>query len=86
MKKFTFRLDRDPELPLSITPLLARMQIRICTEGYPEQGALYYEGTVKAFILERLPQESLIGLLPQLMEKTSFNYCLSNETIRVERI
>ena len=86
MKKFVFRMDRDPELPLIITPMLARMKIRICTEGYPDQGALYYEGSVKSFILERIPQESLVNLLPQLLEKPSFTYCLNTETLRVERI
>jgi hypothetical protein len=86
LNKLTFRFERDPELPACITPVLGMMKIRICTEGYPAQGAVYYEGTVRTFVIERLPQEELVQMLPQLLEKPKFTYCFSKEVISVERI
>ena len=87
MSKFVFkRKGADSELPLSIGPELANMKIRICTDGYPETGALYYEGTVRKFIIERQPHPTLISLLPQLLTEAGFTYQPSTEKLRIERI
>ena len=68
-----------------ISSELARMNIRIFGEGYPETGSLYFEGSVSTFIIERLPQPALIEMLPRLLEEPRFTYCLNTETIVIER-
>ena len=62
------------------------MKIRICTSGYPETGAVYYEGTVRTFIIERLPHPTLIELLPNLLTVPRFTYRPDQETLMVEHI
>jgi len=87
LSRFVFkRKDADAELPLSITPELASMKIRICTDGYPEIGALYYEGTVRKFVIERQPHPTLIELLTHLLTEPRFTYQPGTEKLRVERI
>lgn len=86
MKKFVLRKSADDrELPSMIGSELAGMNIRIFGEDYPETGSLYFEGTVSTFIIERLPQPALIEMLPRLLDEPRFTYCLSTETIVVER-
>ena len=87
MSRFVFtRKQDDSALPEAITPELAKMKIRICTSGYPETGAVYYEGTVRTFIVERLPHPTLIELLPNLLTVPRFTYRPGQETLLVERI
>ncbi len=86
LSRYVFSRKPDPELPPQITPALARTRIRICTAGYPETGSLYFEGTVRQFVIERLPHETLIELLPNLLTVPRFTYRPSTETILVERI
>ena len=86
MSRYVFTRKKDPELPSAITPELANIQIRICTKGYPETGTLYFEGTVRKFVLERLPHETLIELLPNLLTVHSLTYQPASETILIERI
>ena len=87
MKKFVLRKNVDDrEMPSVINPELAKMQIRIFGVGYPETGSLYYEGAVSTFIIERLPQPALIEMLPRLLDEPRFTYCLSTETIVIERV
>ena len=87
MNRFVFsKKSNEPELPACITPELADMSIRISTDGYPDTGAVYYEGTIRAFVTERLPHEQLIERLPELLVSPSFIYRPSTETLRVERI
>ena len=86
MKKYVLRKNiDDKEMPSVISPELAKMHIRIFGEGYPETGSLYYEGTVGTFVVERLPQPALIEMLPRLSDEPRFTYCLSTETIVIER-
>lgn len=86
MNRFIFSKKNESELPESIVPELAKMRIRISTEGYPETGALYYEGTVRTFVIERLPHTNLIELLPILLTEPRFTYKPANEKLLVERI
>jgi len=87
LARFVFtRKNDDSELPENITPELAKMKIRICTSGYPETGAVYYEGTVRTFIVERLPHQTLIELLPNLLTVPRFTYRPGQETLLVEHI
>lgn len=87
MNRFVFsKKSNEPELPACITPELADMSIRISTDGYPETGALYYEGTIRAFVIERLPHQQLVERLPELLVTPSFIYQPSTETLRVELI
>jgi hypothetical protein len=87
VKKFVLRKSADDrELPSIISPELAGMNIRIFGEGYPENGSLYFEGTVRTFIVERLPQPALIEMLPRLADESRLGYCLSKENIIIERV
>jgi hypothetical protein len=87
MKKYVLRKNvDDTEMPSVISPELAKMNIRIFGEGYPETGSLYYEGTVGTFVIERLPQPALIEMLPRLLDEPRFTYCLSKENIVIERM
>ncbi len=87
MARFIFtRKDDHEELPASVTPELAKMKIRICTSGYPETGTVYYEGSVRTFIIERLPHPTLIELLPNLLSVPRFTYRPGQETLLVERL
>ena len=86
LKKFVLKKqepDLDPEY--NISPELAKMEIVIHSEGYPKDGALYYTGTVRKFIIERIPSPALIEMLPRLLTEPKFSYCLSTETIIVAR-
>jgi len=87
LARFVFtRKNDDSDLPANITPELAKMKIRICTNGYPETGTVYYEGTVRTFIIERLPHPALVELLPNLLTVPRFTYRPGNETLLVEHI
>lgn len=86
MSRFVFSRKSEPELPETIVPELSKMRIRICTEGYPETGAQYFEGTVRTFVIERLPHQNLIDKLPLLLTEPRFSYKPANETLIVERI
>jgi len=86
MNRFVFKRKSEPELPSVIVPELANMRIRIYTEGYPETGAQYFEGTVRTFVIERLPHQNLIDKLPLLMTEPRFSYKPASETLVVERI
>lgn len=86
MNKFVFSKKSEPELPAGIVPELAKVQIRICTEGFPEKGALYFKGTVRTFVIERLPHQNLIDLLPRLLTESRFTYKPAGETLLVERV
>ncbi len=89
MSRFTFRkVDPapEPELPPEITREVARLRIRICSEEYPASGAVYFEGAVRNFVIERLPRPELVALLPRLLTEPSVPYCLSTERLRIERI
>lgn len=86
MSRFVFSKKSESELPASIVPELAKLHIRICTEGFPDMGALYYEGTVRNFVVERLPHQNLIDLLPRLLTEPRFTYKPASETLLVERI
>ncbi len=86
MSRFVFRKSNDPELPPNIVPELANMRIRIFTEGFPETGAQYYEGTVRKFVIERLPHPNLLDKLPLLLSQERFSYKPASETLVVERV
>ncbi len=87
MARYIFTRKIDPsELPENVTLELAKMKIRICTNGYPETGAVYYEGSVRTFIIERLPHPTLIELLPNLLVVPRFTYRPGQETLLVERL
>lgn len=87
MSQFVFRKQNDQsELPLSIGPRLAKVRIRICTEGYPETGSLYFEGTVRTFVMERLPHPNLVKMLPLLLTEPRFTYHPGSEILLVERV
>ena len=86
MSRFIFSRKNEPELPASIVPELENTRIRICTEGYPETGALYFEGTVRTFVIERLPHQNLIDKLPLLLTQPRFSYQPGSEPLVVERI
>lgn len=86
LNKFVFSKKSEPELPAGIVPELAKVQIRICTAGFPEKGALYFEGTVRTFVIERLPHQTLIELLPLLLTEPRFTYQPAGEILLVERV
>lgn len=86
LSRFVFSRKQDPELPAGMTPELANLRIRICTDGYPETGSLYYEGTVRQFVVERLPHQSLVERLPELLTSPSFTYRPGSETLLVSRL
>lgn len=85
MSRFVFSRKNEPELPPIITPELARIKIRVCTDGYPETGSMYYEGDVRTFVIERLPHPNLIALLPRLLSEPQFTYRPSTETLVIFR-
>ena len=86
MSRFVFSRKSEPELPEIIVPELAAMRIRIYTEGYPDTGAQYFEGTVRTFVIERLPHQNLIEKLPLLLTEPRFSYKPADETLIVERL
>jgi hypothetical protein len=87
LSRYVFsRKNNDSELPQGISPELAKMKIRICTLGYPETGAVYFEGTVRTFIVERLPHPTLIDLLPNLLSVPRLTYRPGQETLLIEHI
>lgn len=91
MKKLVLRKkdnhpDNHPDIPEGMDPQLLKMKIRIVGEGEATEKKVYFEGSVKTFLIERLPQQQLINLIGELLEKESVDYCLSRETLRIERI
>lgn len=86
MSRFVFSRKTEPELPEIIVPELAKMRIRIYTEGYPDTGSQYFEGTVRTFVIERLPHQNLIEKLPLLLNEPRFSYKPADETLIVERL
>lgn len=85
MKKLVLKKKHTPEEEPALDPRLLQMTIRIYGAGYPEKN-LYYEGNLRTFVVERIPSESLVALLPKLLEEPSFTYCMNTETITVERV
>lgn len=85
MKKFVLKKPEvlDPEY--GVPPELEPVQIRIHSESDPEAGTIYFEGSIRKFILERLPAPALTRMLPQLMEMPTLSYRLSTETIHITR-
>jgi len=86
LKKFVLKKKEeeiDPEYNISLE--LAKMEIQIHSEGYPETGASYFTGTVRKFVVERIPSPALVEMLPRLLTEPKFSYCLNTETIIVAR-
>jgi len=90
LNRFTFRKVEPPpppedELPPEIR-MMARMRIRIGTFGYPKTGSVYFEGSVRDFVVERMPHQTLVEQLPLLMTEQRFSYQPGSEKLMVERI
>ena len=88
MSRFTFRKAEpapEPDLPPELLPL-AHLKIRICTFGVPKTGSVYFEGTVRDFVIERMPHQTLIEQLPLLLTEQRFSYQPGTEKLMVERI
>ncbi len=90
MDRFTFRKVEptpppDDELPPELR-LLAGLKIRISTFGYPGTGSVYYEGTVRDFVVERMPHQTLVEQLPILLTERRFSYQPGSEKLMVERV
>jgi hypothetical protein len=87
MSLFVYRHKNDKsEMPKPMKPELAQLKIRVCSAGYPETGSLYFEGTVKTFIIERMPHATLAKMLPLLLTEPRFTYRPGTETLLVERL
>ena len=65
---------------------LLNMKIRIYGEDYPETGQVYYEGSIGKFIKERIPSDTLVGLLTELRHQDKVSYRLSTSENFIERI
>jgi hypothetical protein len=88
LNRFVFRKSEpapENDLPPELLPL-ARLRIRICTFGYPKTGSVYYEGTVRDFVVEHLPHQTLIEQLPILLTEQRFSYQPGSEKLMVERL
>lgn len=87
MKKFVLKKHSDtPEALEGIPQELEQVHIRIHSEGYPDGGTLYYEGTVRKFVIERLPSPVLTEMLPRLLQEQSFTYRLNTENIVITKV
>ena len=86
MKKFALKKQEalDPEygIPQELEPV----RIRIHSEPDPEAGTTFYEGSIRKFVLERLPSPALTRLLPRLLEESTLSYRMSTETIHITRL
>jgi hypothetical protein len=86
MRKFTLKRDYDRhELPEGFDHALAKLKIRIWS-GEGESITVYYEGSIGKFVIERLPSQSLLDLLPRLQQESSLTYRLQHEDITIDRI
>lgn len=85
MKKFVLKKPEVLDPIYGITPELEPLQIRIHSEPDPETGTTFFEGSIRKFILERLPTPTLTNLLPQLLQTPTLSYRLSTETIYITR-
>ena len=65
---------------------LLNMKIRIYGEDYTETGKVYYEGSIGQFVKERIPSETLVGVLTELRHKDKVSYRLGNSENFIERI
>lgn len=87
MKKLVLRKSSaNPEIPEGMDPELLKARIRIVGADESHAGKIYYEGSVRTFLIERLPQQRLIDLIAELKDKESVEYRLSEETLRIERV
>ena len=87
MKKYVLKKHADTSEDLGGIPQeLEQVRIWIHSEGYPEEGTLYYEGTVRKFVIERLPSPVLLEMLPRLLQEPSFTYRLNTETIVITKV
>lgn len=85
MKKFVLKKPEVLDPAYGVSPDLEPVEIRIHSESDPDTGTIYFEGSIRKFILERLPTPDLTRMLPQLMEMPTLSYRLSTETIYITR-
>lgn len=86
MKKFTLKKPEALDPEYGIPPELESVRIRIHSEPAPDWGTTFYEGSIRKFVLERLPSPVLTRMLPRLVEESFLTYRLSNETIHITRL
>lgn len=75
-------LDYDEHIDVE----LLNMKIRIYGEDYAETGKVYYQGSIGQFIKERIPSDTLVGLLTELRHQDKVSYRLNTSENFIERI
>lgn len=86
MSKFKLKKDYDKdELPEGFDESLAKLKIRI-RSGDRDSMRVYYEGSIGKFVVERLPNQTILDLLPRLHQESSLTYRLNQEEITIERL
>ncbi len=86
MRKFKLKKDYDKdELPGGFNETLAKLKIRI-RSGDGDSMRVYYEGSIGKFVIERIPNPTILDLLPRLHQESSLTYRLHQEEITIERL
>lgn len=87
MKKFVLKKNPENLDPIEgIPPELEPIRIRIHSEPDPDKGTVFFEGSVRKFVLERIPAPALTQMLPRLRNEPSLSYRLSTETLYITRL
>jgi hypothetical protein len=86
MKKFKLKKPETLDPAYGIPAELEPVQIRIHSEPTPAIGTVFFEGSVRKFVLERLPTPALTQMMAKLLEEPTLSYRLSTETIHITRL
>lgn len=86
MRKFVLKKPEVLDPVYGIPPELEPMQIRIHSNPAPDVGTIFFEGSIRNFVLERLPTPALTHMLPRLLAEPTLSYRLSAETIHITRL
>jgi len=86
MKKYTLKKQEALDPEYGIPQEMESVRIRIHSEPDPESGTAFYEGTIRKFVLERLPSPVLTKLLTRLSEEKTLSYRMSTETLYITRM